>query len=303
MPVFDLQAQNGKTFRFEVQIENDNDAYTLNLFRDQYYSNGAYVRFRHFTDSTRWGRNIKKVIRTYHINHRIFSPKHLSWSDSSDFDRPYAGQMSLSISNEYYFERESYLNLKLELGWMGPSLRIGQLQYEWHKAFGMTLPKGWHYQIEDSPIINLWGTYANNLWGTKGIDLTSETNLAAGTAFSHVRQEFVIRLGNMAKPLFESTQYNSLLGTVNHKRGVKEAYFFISPGIEFVPYNSTIEGGFIGKQSPHVEEPIRWIYQTRAGILISWTQFDLGLVYYRRTKETTEATWHKYVGIRLNQRF
>ncbi len=286
----------------ELQVENDNDAYTLNRTRDQYYSNGVALRFRSLTDSSRWSTNHEKVVRSYDLNHRIYSPRHLFWQDSSQMDRPYAGQITIAASNEYYYKQGAYLKAKLELGWMGPKLRTGDLQYEWHKAFGMQLPLGWEFEINDAPIVNAYGTYAQTLLRGEILDLTSESNLALGTTFTHVRQEFMVRFGTF-NPIQSSTQYNGVLGIENTGPGNHEFYFFLSPGVEYAVYNATIEGNWLGEASIYTETREPWIYQMRAGIMASWTKFDFALLYYRRTKETTEATFHKYVGIRMNQRF
>ena len=134
------------------------------------------------------------------------------------------------------------------------------------------------------------------------IDIISESNLGLGNAFSHFRQELMFRVGRL-KTIQHSTQYNGVVGIENEGPGIQEFYFFISPGVEYVALNATIEGNPIGKKSDYVEERVPWVYQTRAGIMASWTKFDFALLYYRRTKETTEASFHKFVGIRMNQRF
>jgi hypothetical protein len=291
-----------KQLRRELQVENDNDAYTLNWTRDQYYSQGVALRYRIVTDSSKWKNTSEKVIRSYVLNHRFYTAKHLFWTDSADMDRPYAGQISLSATNEYYFKNKSYLYAELELGWMGPALRMGDFQYNWHKIFGMQLPGGWKYQINDAPIINLYGKYAKTLLDANDFDITTESNLALGTAFSHVRQELLFRIGKFL-PMTKSTQFNGALGRKNDGPKQHEAYFFISPGIEYIAYNSTIEGSFIGKTSVFTKPLESWVYQTRAGLMFSWTKFDFALIYYRRTKETPEATFHKYIGIRMGQRF
>ncbi|MEO9484405.1 MAG: lipid A deacylase LpxR family protein [Ekhidna sp.] len=286
----------------ELQVENDNDAYTLDLTRDQYYSNGVAIRYRILMDSSKWKNGMAKVIRSYDLNHRIYSPRHLFWEDSADMDRPYAGQLTLSVSNQYYYKKGAYLKAKLELGWMGPSLNTAELQYGWHKTFGMQLPLGWQYEINDAPIINTYGTYAHTLFGGKSLDVMSESNLALGTTFTHIRQELTVRLGTF-KPIQHSTHYNGVLGIENKAPGNHEFYFFLSPGMEYVAYNATIEGNLIGKESIYTETREPWVFQMRAGIMASWTKFDFALLYYRRTEETTEARFHKFMGIRMNQRF
>lgn len=286
----------------ELQVENDNDAYTLNLTRDQYYSNGVAIRYRILMDSAQFKDNFTKVIRSYDLNHRIYSPRHLFWENVEQMDRPYAGQITLAASNEYYFRKGAYLKAKVELGWMGPSIRTGDLQYGWHKTFGMQLPLGWYYEINDAPIINTYATYAKELSSGEVLDLIAESNLALGTTFTHLRQEFTIRFGTF-KPIQQSTHYNGVLGIENKGPANHEFYFFFSPGVEYAAYNATIEGNLIGKESIYTETRVPWIFQMRAGLMASWTKFDAALLYYRRTKETTEAVFHKYVGIRLNQRF
>ena len=294
--------QDERRLSRELQVENDNDAYTLNLTRDQYYSNGVAIRYRMLRDSSKWSSNITKVIRSYDLNHRIYSPRHLFWDNVNDMDRPYAGQISLAASNEYYFKKGSYLKAKVELGFMGPSLRTGDLQYEWHKTFGMQLPLGWDYEINNAPIINTYATFAHSLASGEILDLFTESNVALGTSFTHVRQEFAVRFGTF-KPIQQSTHYNGVLGIKNKGPANHEFYFFLSPGFEYVIYNATIEGNWIGSESIYTETTVPGVFQMRAGIMASWTKFDFALLYYRRTKETTEATFHKYVGIRLNQRF
>ena len=295
-------ASSQTVLRRELSVEADNDAYTLNLTRDQYYSNGVAIKYRRLMDSSRWKPKHQKVIRSYYINHRMYTPKRLYWTDTAQMDRPYAGHLTLAISNEYYFKNSSYLQARFEASWMGPSINTGNVQYEWHKFFNMQLPQGWKYEVNDSPILNIYGTYANTLVSEKGFDMLSETNWAGGTAFNYVRQEFVFRVGNFL-PIYNSSLFNAVPGRVKDSGKQHEVFFFISPGIEYVIYNSTIEGNLLGEEAIYTEDQVDWVYQTRAGLLFSWTKFDFALFYYRRTKETTESFFHKYMGIRLTQRF
>jgi hypothetical protein len=226
----------------------------------------------------------------------------LYWTEIEELDRPYAGQLSVAASNEYFYKNNTYLKVKGELGWMGPALKTGKLQYNWHKIVNTHLPRAWEYEINNGPIINAYATYAKTMAVYEHIDVTSEANLALGTTFNHLKQEFIIRIGKF-KPIQTSTQYNGVLGIENNRPANYECYFFVSPGIAYVAYDATIEGQLIGQSSIHTEERVPWVYQTRAGIMAGWTKFDLALLYYQRTKETTESTFHKCVGIRMARRF
>ncbi|GAB4237645.1 MAG: lipid A deacylase LpxR family protein [Ekhidna sp.] len=293
---------HGQQLNRELQVESDNDAYTLNVTRDQYYSSGIFLRYRFVRDSSKRKEGIEKKIRSYSLNHRIFTPKKLEWDDVQLMDRPYAGQLSLAASNETYYKSEAYLKIMAELGWMGSALGTEDLQYSWHKLFGMQLPFGWDYEIGNAPIINGYATYAKTLASGEELDLISESNAAAGTTFNYLRQEFVIRFGTR-KPIHKSTQYSGVVGIENKGKGNHEFYFFLSPGFEYVAYNATIEGNLIGQSSVYTESREPLVFQTRAGVMLSFTRFDAAFIYYRRTKETSEATFHKYLGIRLSHRF
>lgn len=284
-----------------LQVENENDAYTLNLTRDQYYTNGVALRYRMVKDTLPTGSSLRKVVRSYELHHRIYTPKRLGWTQLEQLDRPYAGQLTVAFAHLYFYEK-AFLKAQAEVGWMGPSLKTGDLQYNWHKTFGMQLPLAWQYEINDGPIFNLYGTYATTLFSASGLDLIVESNLAVGTTFSNLRQDLVLRIGNI-KPIHTSTQYNGAVGLKNQPRGFREFYLFISPGVEYVAYNATIEGQLIGQSSFYTETRVPWVHQHRIGLLASWVAFDFGLIYYYRTKETTEATPHRYVGIRMAQRF
>lgn len=287
----------------EIQVESHNDNYTFSFESDSYYTNGLFIRYRFLKDARfRRRHSIDKVVRSYEISHQIFTPKELIWSDLGEFDRPYAGLLSFSAANEYFYETESHLKLKLSIGWMGSILNTGAIQKAFHEIANTQPPLGWQYEINNGPVINGYGAYSQNIAFTGKFDITSETNAALGTTFNFLRQEFMMRFGKF-KPIHKSSQYGGALGIKSHQRGIQEFYFFVSPGIEFVGYNATIEGQLIGKSSPHTEERVPWVYQTRAGILLSWATFDLAISYYQRTKETTEATHHEYVGLQFSKRF
>ncbi len=287
--------------KYEIQLVVENDAFTGSLTQDQYYSSGIYPTFRMLKDSTEKA----KVIRSYQINHRMYTPSWIGWDRIERFDRPYAGLLSASAANEYYFNSGSYLKAELEVGIMGPHAFVGNAQRTWHRWFNMAHPEGWKYEIRDSPVLNvhLKGIYP--LVKTQKLDILSESSLSAGTIYTFLRQDMVVRLGDIL-PIHQSGYTSSTLGKTGHlmkHQAVQESYFFYSPGMEYVAYNATLEGNLIGAESVNTVESVNWVWQHRAGFIFSWPMFDLGMIAYWRKKENPEARNHNYVGIRLNQRF
>jgi hypothetical protein len=292
-----VYAQNGRYLDREIQIEADNDAFTLDLYADQYYSQGSYGRYR-VVDTTGFMKTIKSIA----LNHRIYTPRFVFLKDVEQFDRPYAGQLSVTGSLTFY-DKRSVREVGLELGVMGKASLAEPIQVGWHKFFGMTQPEGWDYQINNSPIINGYFKYAHLLVRAGNIQILSESNAAAGTAFVYGRQDVVVRLGKF-KDLDESVQYGANLGSKKKKsKYTQETILFGAIGPEYVFYNSTIEGNIIGEPSIHTEEIVPWVLQGRVGAMFAWSSFDLAVMYYFRTVETKGAVDHKYVGIRLSKRF
>ena len=300
-PFFLTGQVNSKSLSREARLIVDNDAFSLNLYKDQYYTSGIYPAIRYVHDSS----SQHKIIRTLQLNHRVYTPKKISWRYESLLDRPYAGQLSASFTSEHYFSSEKYLQVQLELGWMGPSTKVDKMQTAWHKFFDLGVPRGWQYQINDTPIINLNLGFSQSLLRTEQLELITESNIAMGTILDWMRQEMVLRFGRFL-PINKSAFYSATPGIIRKKTVepvMQEFYLFYSPGIEYVIYNASIEGNFIGKPSIYTETVVDWIIQHRFGAMMSWPGFDLGFTGYIRTKETTEATGHYYVGIRMNQRF
>jgi len=290
-------AQDGRYLDQEFQLQLDNDAYTLDLYLDQYYSQGIYVRYR-VVDTTKAFKKVKSIS----LNHRIFTPSSISLTDVAQFDRPYAGNFSATgMITEY--APTNVLEYSLELGGMGKYSLAGPIQTKWHKWFGFGTPEGWDYQINDAPIINGYFKYAHLVVKAGNLEILSESNLAAGTTFSYARQEVMLRIGKF-KPLNESVQYGGNLGHKKKKsQQTQETILFLAFGPEYVAYNSTIEGNFIGKESVHTEERVPWVSQMRIGALFAWSSFDLSVLYYKRSRENIGATSHRWVSVTLSQRF
>ncbi|MFT7282718.1 MAG: lipid A 3-O-deacylase [Cyclobacteriaceae bacterium] len=286
-------------YNHQVSVLVDNDVFT-SIYRDQYYSSGLFGTYR-------WIKSLeseKKKYRSITLVQRMFTPMLLSWSEQEEFDRPYAGHISLIGSDEHFHEKYVLIN-RVEFGWMGPGSLTGTIQENWHESLGLQPPKGWDFEIRNSPIINYYGSFVKPLFHLGGLDLLSESSLAFGTAFNNVKQSLMIRAGKL-KPVNSSVQYSGQLG--NKKPPLKseiaeEIIFFYAPSVEYNIYNTTIEGNLLGPTAPHTEQAEDWIIQHRFGVAFSWSGFDFMINYYRRTKETTESVPHRYAGIQLNQRF
>ncbi len=281
------------------QVVVDNDVFT-SFYRDQYYTSGlfGYYRMSRITSDS-----VKRTL-SLGISQRIYTPKLLSWERITSFDRPYAGTFSVEIGSEWYTPRNTYNRVHSELGILGPASGVSTIHTFWHRILGLIPPRGWEYEIGNMLIANVYLTHAREIEITDRFDFVPESNLAIGTLFNQVRQDFIFRLGK-SKPLYESVHFNGLQLVENLRDfvGLREFYFFFGPSIEYNIYNSTIEGRLLFPSDIHVEEPVTWIIQSKSGLMMSWSRLDWRIFHYLRTKETNESVYHTYVGMHFNYRF
>ena len=292
-----LFAQKGKFLDREIQIEIDNDLFAFNFMIEQYYSSGVYGKYR-VVDTT----GFRKKIKWIGLNHRIFTTKGIKSMRVENFDRPYAGQFSVSSGVAFYHDIFFY-ELSLEGGVTGPLAIGGPIQREWHKFLRIPIPQGWDFQIQNGLLLNGQFKMAHRIIKAGNIQILGEGHATLGTANTFLRPEIMLQLGKF-KDLDQSAQYSANLGYRQKKsKHTVETILFVAYGPEYVLFNSTIEGNLIGKSSVHTEEIENLVHQFRLGIICSWSSFDLGFIYYRRSVETVGALNHRYAGIRLSRRF
>jgi lipid A 3-O-deacylase len=291
--------QDSIHYKHQISLLVDNDVFT-SLWRDQYYSSGLFGTYSWLKEQSEH----KKTIRSVSLVQRMFTPRLVTWDVPELFDRPYAGHLS-TIFSIAQLRHDRVWKHQFELGWMGPGSLTGKIQETWHNMLGLPPPNGWEYEIQNSPIINYYGSLGARILGNGQLELLNETHLAVGTTFNHLRTEMLIKAGRF-KNLMQSVHYNGQFGTKKSEQRsefLEEIVLFYAPGVEYNFFNSTIEGNPLGKEPSHTEKPIRWIGQHRFGLLLGWKGFDLTVNYYRRTKETTESTSHQYAGVQLARRF
>ncbi len=286
--------------KFDYQLVVDNDVFTLDLKKDRFYSSGIYAAVRILQDSSKDG---TKVIRSYQLNQQMYTPTQIRWTRLSQLDRPYAGVLSITGSNEYYLPNNTYYKIGLELGILGPWAFVGVAQKTWHGWFGMPEPQGWKFQIENTPVVNIHATRVKPFFSSYDLDLSNVTSGSIGTIYNNIKHEILLRFGEL-RPINQSAFTSSSLGRrPSETDEMKEFYFFYAPGLEYVFQNATLQGSLFTDNSPHTVDVIHWVWHHRFGMMCSWSRFDLGFTAYWRSAENETAIKHNYVGIRLNQRF
>lgn len=304
-----LMPRKEKVLKNEIRLIVENDVF-VSLVRDQYYSSGIFAAYRHQLDSSRLGSNIQKIIRSYDFRQRMYTSRFVEDTDLRDIDRPYAGILSASARQEWYFKKPHYLSVNVELGWMGPGSLTGDIHRIWHAAFGLPEPRGWFSQLENAPVANLFVDHAVSIAASKDPELNGDiilkSSLAAGTIYNTVQENVIFRFGKILN-VNESSHFGNTLGgtRTQFKSDIAvEAYIFYSPGVRYTFYDGTLEGGLINAgPSVFTKEPRKWIYNQSFGLMLRYGTFDFNYLVYINSRETDGVRKHSYGAIELRQRF
>jgi lipid A 3-O-deacylase len=146
---------------FTLVLEND---FFGEKKEDRNYSNGIRLSWMSEQNTTpewapRWAKlgdrlagidvELKDVRVEYQLGQSIFTPKELTRSPPDPKDRPYAGLLYGSFGVVGKRVDNSFEQLQLTLGIVGPSSRAKEVQRAYHKVISSTDPKGWDTQISD----------------------------------------------------------------------------------------------------------------------------------------------------------
>ena len=283
----------------QLQILADNDAFWLNN-DDGYYSSGIFASLQKVSRkaSLKWNKKIK----TYRLSHFIYSPSNVRWRRVDQLDRPYAGMINAGYGLKWV-SKDHVLESIVDIGWLGPGTRTDRIQWTYHTWFGMKLPRGWQYQIEDTPAL-IWRIKEKRTWRLFDfVELVSVSELTSGTIFNHLRQTGMLRLGQF-KPLGNSSLGDNRIDQNTFaEKGLHERFMTIGLGGTYKAYDATIEGNWIGEQSPFTLPPRRLVLHYFCGFYFSWSRFDIENKFLFKTKENEKAKSHRYIRIRLNYRY
>ncbi len=289
----------------QVQLVVDNDAYFFTDY-DRYYSSGIFASYSQLISQPVFFKSLaekaKKLTGDLRFSHYMYTPKNILWRTLDQLDRPYAGMMTAGGSLNFYFNKSALL-LGADMGWLGPGTKTGELQVWWHKMLDIRLPRGWEYQINNTPVIILQPEYLQRLVHYQKMDLVSRSGLAAGTVFNKVFQEVTVRYGRPGA-LHQSQIANSLPGTTAQSGGkYAEWYLFASMQANYVVHNATIDGNFVGPKSLYTEASVPFVWQQTFGVMVAGKSADFELSFKINTKEVAGAEQHRYMRAKVSYRF
>jgi lipid A 3-O-deacylase len=290
------------TFARQIQLTVDNDAYFFTSY-DRYYSSGIFGSYTSLRSRLPFSQSKEGSIYSSDIvfSHYIYTPKNILWDKLEQLDRPYAGMATLSVQLNY-LKPSSAFTMKADVGWLGPAIKTAELMRWWHGSLGIRLPRGWDYQINNTPVLTLTPSYLKQWAITEKFDVVSSTSMSAGTVLNQVSQGVLVRYGLPAN-LNKSHLTNSLLNAAKGSGKLIEWYLVASWQGSYVLYNATIDGNFIGPESVYHERSEKTILRQTYGAVLAYKRADFELSFKTTSREVKGAENHRYMRAKISYRF
>lgn len=304
------QSKSDKIYRHELRVSSVNDSF-LGLGLDHYYTNGLHLNYSRLLGSGSFFSDIvpqeqRKLIFHFKLAHQIYTPRSIRNSDPSKIDRPYAGYFYFKADINSFWRQNNNLRLGLNVGVIGPASGAEEIQTQWHKWFGLPQPRGWEFQIENEPVINLDAAYKHAWFLSGGADFIAATSLRAGTAFNDFSTGARFRFGDI-NPISHSAITNSQLGRfpdISKEYHKEEWFFFLGLKSRFVLHNALIEGGVVNETTPaYTRRAEPHVFNFNWGFSYSTPVFTWKFIMNQVTPETKEAKGHNFVSLDIAIRF
>lgn len=252
-------AQDSGNVKLLVRVYEDNDginltgrvtdgAYTNGTRLDVFYANKAKPRF--LLDRLAPGFKGNTV---YHSGWGLFqmmiTPLSVGYPAYKPADYPYSGAL-IGIHTLYAHQPRQKAAFQTEwvLGVMGPASLARQTQNMIHDWFDFTRPRGWDYQYRTDLLLNYNLTYEKQLTNiAHSFELIGGAKLSAGTMLNAVSAHALIRTGAM------TPYFNGFMHQYANKEHA-QFYFTAKPSVQYVAYNSLLQGGLFAKDVEVTEQ-------------------------------------------------
>jgi len=294
------QTRSTPTYGREFTLTTDNDAYLLQK-KDAYYTNG-------FSFNLRTAKEIKgkRVISSYELGQKIYTPLIRKTTGPKDIDRPYCGYLYLQFMQTHFPANDAVLQYQATLAQVGQASLGEDIQNSYHKMLGYARFTGWQYQVQNALGIDAGIKYAQTLLQDSSLFKfvpVIEASLGMNYTYAGIGTYFCLGA-------FEKNQQSALWNTRLQKKAVKtdrkfELFAYWYPQVLFQGYNVTVQGGLISKgQGAVLADPEPVMFLQHIGLCFANGRFTTNLALVIQSKETTTQTdSHQYGSVQLSYRF
>ncbi|GAA4331144.1 lipid A deacylase LpxR family protein [Mucilaginibacter gynuensis] len=301
-----LTALHAQNFKSQIRITSDNDAY-ISRMKDRYYTNGASLKYTHALNRDKiTNPNLAKKIIEIEGGQQIFNPYSATLKKSRPIDRPFTGYLFAGGSMNWLYKNESAIKVSAQVGVIGPAALGKEVQSWFHSAFKLHEVKGWDYQLRNEPGLNARFDYQRLLYrnASKWFDVTVSPSALLGNTFTGAQAGLQLRFGLLDK-LFQSAATNSRLSFGGDRHRKVELYVYLTPQLNYVAYDATIEGGmFRNNKGPITFGVQPFVYEQKMGVQFATSRWSATYAVSLRTKEVqSRAAGSQYGSLSVGYSF
>ncbi|MEC8883302.1 MAG: lipid A-modifier LpxR family protein [Bacteroidota bacterium] len=252
MTPFLLKAQQDAAYKYEVLAGHDNDFTIFGTRTDWHYTYGIHLGFGWRPKQTNFITQLlpnKKAFSHYIAAHiQAYTPDYARTYQIVKTRQPYAGWGYVDFANNYGFEN-AFLQLKVDLGILGPAVHAGDIQNFIHQKF------------------------SKDIFIEKWLNLYSLSRISAGNIFTFFEQGLYFRLGQFNAIGRSVARQQSLLGN-----GETEIFLEAGFNMNFSAFNATIENANAQGEKVVPQNLVNHsILNGHVGVFFSQKRYAIGL--------------------------
>ena len=277
MTPFLLKAQQDTAYKYEVLAGHDNDFTIFGTRTDWHYTYGIHLGFGWRPKQTNFITQLfpnKKAFSHYVAAHiQAYTPDYARTYQIVKTRQPYAGWGYVDFASNYGFEN-AFLQLKVDLGILGPAVHAGDIQNFIHQKFSKDIfVDQWEDQIPNQFGFNLRANYAQDIFTKKWLNLYSLSRISAGNIFTFFEQGLYFRFGQFNAIGRSVARQQSLLGN-----GETEIFLEAGFNMNFSAFNATIENANAQGENVVPQNLVNHsILNGHVGVFFSQKRYAIGL--------------------------
>ncbi|MDQ2764457.1 MAG: lipid A deacylase LpxR family protein [Pseudomonadota bacterium] len=279
-------------------FQAENDAVSTQAgTSDRYYTSGLRIGYTSNTLAPMnpaaragqfiWGDGVTRV--SFDISQSLFTPANTQISPPNPRDRPYAGYLNATVSLLHDSDTSRSI-LAFSGGVVGQSALGYIVQNGFHNIIGDTPNKGWPYQLQDEPAVEL---LAERIWRLPlarpfGLEVDTLPALTAGvgTVRDYVEPGVVFRLGQGLNSDFGVARIRPGMSGTDAYTPTRPFVWYVFGGVDgqAIARDEFLDGSTFRSNSPHVtKKPFVGELEAGVGLIIHGVR-----VSYTQTWQTQE---------------
>lgn len=293
----------------DIRFDNDFWDYT-----DYYYTNGLALSYMHpfitrsplsylLVSNGKNGADYYGLTLVQHM-YTGFQPK---VDTIVEGDRPWAAYTTLGQSL-ISFDRKNKIRhySEINFGILGPFSGGGFIQDIVHTVLpNNSPPEGWHNQIAQDYILDYQYEIKSLLYETSLFESYIIAGAQLGTLRDNLQWGFGGKFGKFIPFYHDISIYNRNRSSADFSKKLR-FNFLLEVETQLIAYDATLQGGLTNKTSIYVlpsSQINRFVMEGKAGLDISYGNWQLQFIQYWKSKEFKTGKDHKYVSLRLKLAF